>query len=106
MKDFVRRRPLIAIILTFFTAGLGQLYNGQLKKAVSLYVLGLILIIIVSFSGLFFSFFGMIIIAVILIGYVIFVMIDAFINARRIHTMKPKGYNRWYLYLLIFHPDD
>ena len=69
MKEFVKRRPLIALILTFFSAGLGQLYNGQLQKAVFLYVLSLILIIIVSFSGLFFSFFGMIIIFTVGIGY-------------------------------------
>jgi signal peptidase I len=101
MKEFVRRRPFSALILSFLTPGLGQLYNGQLKKAVFLYVLGLVVIIILSFSGLLFSFFGMLICAAILIGYMIFVMIDASINARRIHTMRPRGYNKWYFYLLI-----
>jgi signal peptidase I len=102
MREVVQRRPLTALILSFLTAGLGQLYNGQLKRAVSFYLLGLLVIIIVSFSGLLFSFFGMLTCAAILIGYTIFVMIDAFINAKRLHTIKPKGYNKWYLYLVIF----
>ena len=73
----------------------------HLKKAVFLYVLGLVVIIILSFSGLLFSFLGILTCAAIFIGYTIFVMIDAFIHARRIHTIKPQGYNRWYFYLLI-----
>jgi signal peptidase I len=101
MKEVVKRRPLSALILSFLTPGLGQLYNGQLKRAAFLYFLGLLLVVILFRSSLVFSFIGMLICLVIGLGFLIFVMIDAFINARRIHTIKTKRYNKWYLYLLI-----
>ena len=34
-----RKKPWLAILLSLFFPGLGQLYNGQLKKAVSIFAL-------------------------------------------------------------------
>ncbi len=34
--------PLVAVILSFFIPGLGQLYTGQLMKAIVLFVLAVI----------------------------------------------------------------
>jgi len=101
MEEHIKRSPLTAFILSFLTPGVGQLYNGQLKKAVSFYLLELVLSGVMSFAGLFFSFFGMLTCGGILIGYTIFVMVDAFINAKRLQIIKAKKYNKWYLYLLI-----
>jgi signal peptidase I len=36
-----------------------------------------------------------------MLGYMIFVLIDASITARRLHIIRAKKYNKWYLYLLI-----
>ncbi len=101
MQAFVRRKPLTALVLSFLTSGLGQLYNGQLRKAVLLYILGLLIVVLLPFSSLFFSLRGMVCLFAIVIGYMIFVMIDAAITARRLHTIKAKKYNKWYFYILI-----
>jgi signal peptidase I len=101
MEDHMRRRPLTAFVLSFLTTGLGQLYNGQLSKAILFYVLGLVIMVLCSFYGLFFSFKGMISWLVIMLAYGIFVMIDAAMSARRLHIIKAKKYNRWYFYILI-----
>jgi signal peptidase I len=101
MEEFIERRPLTAFVLSFLTPGLGQLYNGQLKRAALLYFLGLFIVIFLSSAGLFFSFNGMVSGLAITLGYMIFVLIDASITARRLHIIRVKKYNRWYFYILI-----
>lgn len=101
MEEFIERNPLTAFVLSFLTPGLGQLYNGQLKRAALLYFLGLFIVIFLSSAGLFFSFNGMVSGLAITLGYMIFVLIDASIIARRLHIIRVKRYNRWYFYILI-----
>jgi signal peptidase I len=101
MEEHIERSPLTAFVLSFLTPGLGQLYNGQLKRAVLLYFLGLFIVIFFSSSGLFFSFYGMVSGLAMTLGYMIFVLIDASITARRLHIIRVKRYNRWYFYILI-----
>ncbi len=101
MEEFIKRDPLTAFVLSFLTPGLGQLYNGQLKRAALLYLLGLFIVIFLSSSGLFFSFYGMVSGLAITLGYMFFVPIDASITAKRLHIIRVKRYNRWYFYILI-----
>jgi signal peptidase I len=101
MEEFIKRDPLTAFVLSFLTPGLGQLYNGQLKRAALLYFLGLFIVIFLSSSGLFFSFYGMVSGLAMTLGYMLFVPIDASITARRLHIIRVKRYNRWYFYILI-----
>lgn len=101
-KDNLRkRRPIIALLLSFPTPGLGQIYNGQLKKGVILYVIGLLLFIVILFSGLFYTFYAMIFSLVILLLYFLFIVLDAFIGAIKLKEITLKPYNKWYLYLII-----
>lgn len=101
MEEHIRRKPLTAFVLSFLTPGLGQLYNGQVSKALLLYLLGLLIMVFCSFYGLFFSSNGLVIWLAMMLGYMLFVMIDAAISANRLHTIKAKKYNRWYFYILI-----
>ena len=39
MKREGRKKPWLAVLLSLFFPGLGQLYNGQFTKAVSIFVL-------------------------------------------------------------------
>ena len=39
MKKKGRKKPWLAILLSFLLPGLGQLYNGQFKKALSIFAL-------------------------------------------------------------------
>jgi len=101
MEEHIRRSPLTAFILSFLTPGVGQLYNGQLNKAILFYILGLPIMVICKFYSLCFFFNGMIGWLALMGGYLLFVMFDAAISAARLHIIKAKKYNKWYLYLLI-----
>jgi signal peptidase I len=101
MENLQKRVPIIALLLSLLTPGLGQMYNGQLKKATVFYLGGLLLTILLSLSGLFSNFYGMILCLAILVGYMILVMLDALLNAMKLQTITTRKYNRWYVYVLI-----
>lgn len=101
MEITKKRKPLLALVISLIQPCLGQVYNGQLLKGVILYSIGIVIVFLISFTGLFFEFYGFIIGVVILIGFFMFILVDAFINARRIKELKLKPYNRWYFYILL-----
>jgi len=88
------------VIFSLATPGLGQVYNGQFKKGVS-YLVGFALVYIVS-SFLLVKFYGLILYLIILIGFFIFIVIDAVRGAKRMKEIELKPFNKWYIYLIIF----
>lgn len=104
--DRKERGPFVAAFLSFVLVGLGQLYNGQLRRAVVLYALALLLAAVTIAGTLAITFlqgivaFYLIVLAA--LGIKLFAVVDAFIGARRIGMMEMKRYNRWYVYLAIF----
>jgi hypothetical protein len=46
MENLQKRVPIIALLLSLFTPGMGQMYNGQLKRATVFYLGGLLLTIV------------------------------------------------------------
>ena len=94
------RRPAIAFILSLIVSGLGQAYNGQLKKGFILYVTILLLwaLLIGVLGG---NFYGMLIAWAIIWGYYLFISFEALYSARRIGQATLKRYNRWYVYAVI-----
>jgi signal peptidase I len=101
MKVYKRRSPLAALVLSLLTPGLGQLYNGQIKKATILYFGGLSVIVALALSELFLTFRGMVFSLVIIVGFFIFSMVNALYNAARIKEIQTKRFNRWYVYLIV-----
>ncbi len=96
-----KRKPFIAFFLSFLTPGLGQLYNGQVKRAALLYSL-LFVISINPFSlKLFATFHGLVIWLVATTSLLLFIMIDARQRAIKIKEIKLTPYNRWYIYAVI-----
>ena len=102
MESPRRRKPLVALLLSFVTPGLGQMFNGQLKRGIILYLGGLLLVTIFLFTGLFFKFYGMVLCLAILLAFLLFVWLDAFIGAVKSKEITLKPYNKWYLYLIVF----
>ncbi len=96
------RHPAVAALLSLVVMGLGQLYNGQLRRAVVFYALYILAVVLVTtFATFLFSFHGVMIIYFgVLIRF--FAVIDAFIGARRIGVVELQRYNRWYVYVPIF----
>ncbi|SHN22497.1 signal peptidase I [Chitinophaga sp. CF418] len=93
------RNPWIALLFSLFTPGVGQLYNGQWKKGL------LIFLIILAFPVVFgitrwITFFSGFIICVLgqLLIY-LYNIIDAVISARRQALYSLKPYNTWFFYV-------
>ncbi len=104
-ENVKERRPTVAALLSLVVMGLGQLYNGQLRRAVVFFaieILGFVAVatistLLLSFHGLMIIYFG----GLIFVGIRIFAVIDAFIAARRIGEVELHRYNRWYVYVPI-----
>lgn len=78
LKEIVinRRSPVIALILSFFICGLGQIYNGQFGKGIAYFVIYLVCIASIALL------IGLLLVLVWwLIG-----MIDAYVSAKRINA--------------------
>ena len=102
MDHVKKRKPIIAFLLSFITPGLGQIYNGRFKKGIILYLIGLLIAVILIFSGLFFKFYGIILSLVIILGFSIFIWLNALFDAIALKEVPLKRYNKWYIYLVIF----
>jgi signal peptidase I len=101
MDHVKKRKPIIAFFLSFITPGLGQIYNGRFKKGIILYLVELLLIVILIFSGLFKSY-AIIIFLPIILGFTIFIWLNALFDAIKLKEVPLKPYNKWYIYLVIF----
>ncbi len=98
MGNLKKRHRILAFLFSLVTPGLGQVYNVQLKKGI-IYLSGFLLVYIL-FSFLLFKLYGMIIYLVIMLGFFVFIFIDALLGASKTVELKP--YNKWYIYLILF----
>ena len=102
----VKRHPIKAAFLSTFVFGLGQLYNGQLQKALLLFAFGIVPVGALSLVAKFMPsyqvvvFFTLAVLCIVAIW--IFSIVDAFVSARRIGAVLLQRYNRWYVYVAIF----
>jgi signal peptidase I len=85
MDNLRKRKPILALILSLLTPGLGQIYNGQFKKGI-FYSVGFYLVYIV-FSFLFLTFHGMIFYLMVTMGFFFFIVIDAFRGANKLKAV-------------------
>jgi signal peptidase I len=93
-----KRNPIISLLLSIIEPGLGQIYNGQLKKGIFLYFVGLLILLTFSITGL--HFYGLITFLLIGICWFIFVIVDSVITSIKIKQIKLNNYNKWYIYLI------
>ena len=96
--EIKKRNPIISLLLSIIAPGLGQIYNGQLKKGIFLYFIGLLILLTFSITGLYF--YGLIISLLIGICWFLFVIADSLITAIKIKRIELNNYNRWYIYLI------
>jgi signal peptidase I len=96
-----KRIPAIAAVLSLVTPGLGQLYNGQILKGISFFLAFLVIPAALFLVRLPSQFQGLVAVLVITLGIWIFAIAEAFSAAKRRPGFVLKGYNRWYVYLLI-----
>jgi signal peptidase I len=100
MMEKKKRKPIVAAILSSLAPGLGQLYNGQIIKGI-IFLLSLILLPIIMFRlGLHHSFYGLAIILLIFMFFLLFIIGEAFYAATKKKEFMLKQYNKWIIILI------
>lgn len=98
------RKRWVAGLLSLIQPGLGQIYNGQLPKAIIIYALSLVLIpgIIICLNTMFIRVF-LIVLVVLVPTYYLWAIIDAIKTAGRFSSeYHPQKYNKVFAYIGIF----
>lgn len=96
-----KRYPIIAGFLTLLVPGLGQMYNGQIKKGAiiySVFLLGLITLIATRSITSYYGLWTLIIFPGIIYLYA---FLDAIITASKLIQFYPRTYNIFFFYFLI-----
>ncbi len=95
------RNRFIAFLLSLFFPGLGQIYNGQLKKGIIFFVLLVFIPLLFGYIRLTNSFYGLFSLLFIHLALRIYIITDGVKNAARQKEYILKPYNTWYYHLLI-----
>jgi len=101
-----RRIPWKAGLLSILVLGLGHVYNGRAKRGILLYsilwLLGLPGVILLVVLPTPFNLAVFIIVALIVLAFSLYVIIDSIKTARDIgDDYKLKAYNKWYIYVAV-----
>jgi len=100
-KKFYPRKKLWAFLLSILAPGLGQLYNGEVKKAL-IFSFGLfayvICINLFEIKGIFWVYLTSLVLLVVIM---VLIVIEATLSAGRKKLYELKSYNKWYVYLFL-----
>lgn len=99
------RRPWLAALLSLFGGPLGQIYAGRLQRSIVLWAIGAILVPILAFATVSLPLGGFRFVLVLLfclVGFPLFLMVDAYVVAKRHRGDPLLRYQRWWVYLLAF----
>ena len=97
-----QRNPILAGILSILVLGLGQIYNGQIRKGIIIFFSFIVLyFFLVPVTGLIKHFNGLVILLIIVIIFYLIVILDSILVAIRKKEIVLKSYNQWYIYLLV-----
>jgi len=93
------RNPLLSFVLSLFITGLGQVYNGQLKRGIFLLLLIIPIHLLLGFIGVK-SFYGFALILFALFLYKLYVSFDAYTNAKKLNPYELRSINKLWIYVL------
>jgi len=94
------RNPIIAVVLSLVTPGLGQIYNGELRKGLVFYFLLSLFPLLLLLAKLQYTFTGMLVLLFALITPYFANAGEACFTARKKNAIILKPYNKWYFYIL------
>jgi signal peptidase I len=94
------RNPLVSFILSLLLSGLGQVYNGELKKGILFLLIIFPIYLILGLTGIVSSFTGLLIISAVLLIYKLFVSIEAYRKAKQLNPYELKPINQVWKYIL------
>jgi signal peptidase I len=93
-----RRNPFSASLLSIIP-GLGQIYNGRLKKGLVFLTIDLLVPIAFGLTGILNKLNGLVTLLVFSLSFLIYRIADGFIQAKKLTSYELKSYNKWYIYL-------
>lgn len=96
------RRPWLAGILSLFFGPLGQVYVGRLRRSLILWLVGGCLLPTLAFCAVSLPIgrFGFALLCLCAPAFPLYLAVDAFLLAIRKRHALPKGYQRWWVYVL------
>lgn len=95
-----KRHPLVAFLLALFGVGLGQVYNGELSKAICLIFIMICWLCLFMTPVAHHHYLGPVLFEVGIFAF-IGIALEAAISADRIKEIELRWYNRWYIYVVI-----
>ncbi len=99
-KKISPRKAILAFLLSAIVPGLGQLYNGQLRKALIFSLGTLTYSIGINILGLKIHFWVYVIALAVLVILRLFIAIEGVVTANGSKEYELKSYNKWYVYLI------
>ena len=96
------RSPYRAAAASLFLPGLGQLYNGEVRKVRAVWAAGLVVVLVTSLTGTMERFWGMVLVMVLGAALLFGALVDAVRTARSLESYTPKSFNRWFVYVGVF----
>ncbi len=101
-SPFKKRNPLVAFVLSLVMPGLGQVYNGQVNKAVICFAVTLLIPVLLGLGRFLVNYQGLVAYIAIEFLFRITVLIDAILSANKRKVYELKRYNKWYVYAGVF----
>jgi signal peptidase I len=101
MSDRKLRNPVVALVLSILTVGLGHLYSTRHKRALLFYGGFLALWFLCLYTPLTYSYLGVLIASIAFLSFFVFQAADAWRVARRVGVACLQPYNRRIVYVLI-----
>lgn len=89
-----------ALLFSLLSLGVGQIYNGQIRKLLFFLIFIIFIPIIFAATKITTTFYGNVIYFFIFFGFVAFVIVDACIWAKKQKYYVSKWYNRWFFHLI------
>ena len=93
------RKWWAAVLLSLLVPGLGQVYNGDLRRGLRLWTVLIALVVVSSWLGLLDHFAGLVLVTVAGVGLQFYILFDAWNGARRVGELESPRWDRWWVYV-------
>ncbi|HEY9261502.1 signal peptidase I [Chitinophaga sp.] len=95
------RKPFVAALLSIFTPGLGQIYNGRHLHGILLYAGTWLPFIVFGYTRWCASFYGWLLMYALATVVWCYTLINAMITAKKLQSYGRKVYNNWFYYAFV-----
>ncbi len=98
------RRPWLAALMSLLGGPLGQIYAGRLRRSLVLWAVGAVFIPALAFATISLPIgrVGFAVLLLCLLGFPVFLAVDAYLIAKQHRHVPLKRYQRWWAYLIAF----